>query len=343
MSHLRVAVLAVTALVLLCAADALPTGPPRQDTLDVDLGPVADFTLIERSGRPVSNRDLRGKIWVASFIFTRCPGECVVITRNLADLQARLGKQNEVTLVSLTVDPRHDTPEVLRAYARQKGADPRRWLFLTGEHDTVLKVIWKSFFQPVQEATGKGKERYVLAHSPRLVVIDHEGRFRGYVDGTKDEEVERLRHRLRWLVLEKYQHFPTINAALNGLAGLLLIGGYLAIRRRRLVLHKVIMLTALAVSMVFLASYLYYHFAILEGRPSGFPGEGWVRTVYLAVLLSHTVLAAVVAPLALFTAFRGLRNQLARHVRIARWTLPLWLYVSVTGVIVYWMRYHLYP
>jgi putative membrane protein len=91
-----------------------------------------------------------------------------------------------------------------------------------------------------------------------------------------------------------------------------------------------------------LASYLYYH-AIVGGKPTGFTGEGWVRPVYFGILISHTILAAVVAPLALFTTYQGLRNNLARHVRIARWTLPLWLYVSITGVVVYWMLYHLYP
>jgi uncharacterized membrane protein YozB (DUF420 family) len=81
---------------------------------------------------------------------------------------------------------------------------------------------------------------------------------------------------------------------------------------------------------------------VLGGRPTAFQGEGWIRLVYLTILGSHTVLATVVAPLALFTAYQGLRDRRPRHVRIARWTLPLWLYVSITGVVVYWMLYHLY-
>jgi uncharacterized membrane protein YozB (DUF420 family) len=136
---------------------------------------------------------------------------------------------------------------------------------------------------------------------------------------------------------------PTVNAVLNGTSGVLLTLGYVAIRWRRVTMHKVCMLAALAVSVLFLASYLHYHF-VAGRQPTRFTAEApdWVRGIYFAVLVSHTGLAAVVAPLALITAYQGLRDRLARHVRIARWTLPIWLYVSVTGVVVYWMLYRLY-
>ena len=138
------------------------------------------------------------------------------------------------------------------------------------------------------------------------------------------------------------EDLPSLNALLNATCAILLVGGYLAIRRDAVTLHKTLMLTALAVSVLFLTSYLYYHFAIKHGEPTRFSGEGWPKTVYLAILLSHTVLAAVAAPMAVTTAYLGLRGRLDRHVRLARWTLPIWLYVSVTGVIVYWMLYQLY-
>jgi uncharacterized membrane protein YozB (DUF420 family) len=140
---------------------------------------------------------------------------------------------------------------------------------------------------------------------------------------------------------------PGVNAALNATSALLIATGYAAIKLRRITLHKVCMLTALAVSAVFLTSYLYYHLGVRHGEPTRFQDQ-WpeaperVRQVYLAILVSHTVLAVVVAPLALITTYLGLRNRLARHVRLARWTLPLWLYVSITGVVVYWMLYRLY-
>jgi len=101
--------------------------------------------------------------------------------------------------------------------------------------------------------------------------------------------------------------------------------------------------SALAASATFLAGYLYFHFAVLDGRPTRFAGEGWVRPMYFAILVSHTVLAVVVAPLALYVTWQGLRDQRPRHVRVARWTLPLWLYVSITGVVVYALLYQVYP
>jgi uncharacterized membrane protein YozB (DUF420 family) len=136
---------------------------------------------------------------------------------------------------------------------------------------------------------------------------------------------------------------PTVNACLNAACTVLLLAGWLAIRRRQIGLHKTCMLLALALSAIFLTSYLYYHFVVREGEPTRFAGPDPVRYVYLAILLSHTVLATVAAPLELITAYLGLRNRLPRHIRIARWTLPIWLYVSVTGVIVYWMLYQMYP
>jgi uncharacterized membrane protein YozB (DUF420 family) len=139
------------------------------------------------------------------------------------------------------------------------------------------------------------------------------------------------------------ENLPTVNAALNGTSAVLLTIGYMAIRRQKVRVHKTCMLTALAVSTVFLASYLYYHIVVREGKPTRFAGEGGARRVYFAVLISHTVLAASVAPLAIITAYLGLRGRIDKHRLIARWTFPIWLYVSMTGVEVYWMLYYLYP
>jgi putative membrane protein len=136
---------------------------------------------------------------------------------------------------------------------------------------------------------------------------------------------------------------PTVNAALNACCTLLLVLGYGAIRQRWVQLHKTCMLSALVVSTAFLASYLYYHIVVRGGESTHFSGPEGVRIVYLVILVSHIVLAAVTVPLAMFTAWQGLRGRLDRHVRIARWTLPIWLYVSITGVVVYWMLYRLYP
>ncbi len=132
---------------------------------------------------------------------------------------------------------------------------------------------------------------------------------------------------------------PALNATLNALSALCLTIGYVFIRRGDRIRHRAFMLGALACSTAFLTSYVIYH-ANAGSRP--FPGQGPIRLVYFLILITHVVLAAVIVPLALTTAVRGLRAQFDRHVRIARWTLPLWLYVSVTGVVIYLMLYQMY-
>lgn len=139
------------------------------------------------------------------------------------------------------------------------------------------------------------------------------------------------------------QFLPMVNASLNALSGVLIVIGYVCIRQRRVTAHKICMLSALTVSAIFLACYLYLHIVIRKGEPTRFSGPDDVRAIYLGILVSHTILAMLVAPLALYVTWQGLRDNLRRHVLVARWTLPLWLYVSVTGVVVYWMLYQMYP
>lgn len=131
---------------------------------------------------------------------------------------------------------------------------------------------------------------------------------------------------------------PLVNACLNATAAALLGLGFLFIRRKRVGMHRACMLAALVVSFLFLGSYVTYH-ALAGSRP--FPGRGWIRAVYFPILISHVVLAAAIVPLVLVTVSRALHGHFALHRRLARWTLPLWLYVSVTGVVVYWMLYRL--
>jgi len=131
---------------------------------------------------------------------------------------------------------------------------------------------------------------------------------------------------------------PVVNATLNATAAILLVWGYILIRRRSIAAHRRVMLAAFATSSVFLCCYLIYHYNVGSVR---FPRTGMVRTVYLSILATHTALAATVPPLAIITLSRGLRERFDRHRRIARWALPVWLYVSVTGVVVYWMLYRM--
>jgi protein SCO1/2/putative membrane protein len=320
-----------------------------------DAYPAPDFSLTERSGRTVTKADLHGKVWVACFFFTSCNTICPQITQTMARLQEDLHKRgyNDVVLVSFSVDPDTDTPDVLKRYAADHGADPDRWLFLTGKNDDEVHPVVKGFQLPVKRTEGKervpGNE---FSHSSRLVLVDQEGRIRGYCDGRQfdeehqpvddlpqlEKEIARLRGSPR-----KDIGFPELNAALNATAFVLLIAGYVAIKSGRIGLHKTCMLTALAVSAAFLASYLFYHLVVRSGQVTRFTGPEPARSIYLAILLTHTVLAAVVAPLALVTAVLGLVGWLTAHRRIAWVTLPIWLYVSITGVVVYLMLYRLYP
>ena len=130
---------------------------------------------------------------------------------------------------------------------------------------------------------------------------------------------------------------PTLNATLNTISTVLLTIGFLMIRRRKIVAHRNCMIAAFVVSGLFLTSYLIYHY---HAGSTPFEGSGWIRFVYFTVLIPHIILAASILPLALITLYFALRKRFTKHRRIARWTLPIWLYVSVTGIIVYWMLYH---
>jgi len=136
-----------------------------------------------------------------------------------------------------------------------------------------------------------------------------------------------------------YSIFPVVNAILNGTSAVLLVTGREMIRRQRVQAHRACMGAAVACSALFLVFYLYYHYHVGSVR---FQGQGWVRPVYFTILLTHTVLAVALVPMVLVTLARALRERFDRHKAIARWTYPIWLYVSVTGVTIYVMLYHLF-
>jgi uncharacterized membrane protein YozB (DUF420 family) len=133
---------------------------------------------------------------------------------------------------------------------------------------------------------------------------------------------------------------PALNATLNAISAVLLTAGYRFIRRRQITAHKRCMLAACATSALFLLFYLTYHYYV-GSMP--FRGQGWVRPLYFTILFSHTTLAAAIVPLVVMTLFRAWKTDFVRHARLARWTWPLWMYVSVTGVIIYVMLYQLFP
>jgi putative membrane protein len=134
---------------------------------------------------------------------------------------------------------------------------------------------------------------------------------------------------------------PALNATLNGLAAIFLAAGYIFIRRKNRIAHRNCMIAAVAASALFLVSYLTYHFTV-QGV-TRFREPAWFRPLYLALLLTHTVLATAIVPMILITLRRALRERFDAHRKIARWTWPLWMYVSVTGVLIYWLLYHRFP
>ena len=142
------------------------------------------------------------------------------------------------------------------------------------------------------------------------------------------------------MIPEQYSYFPALNAGLNGTSAVLLLTGRALIARGRVAAHRACMIAAVAASALFLACYLFFHF---KAGNILFLGRGWARPVYFTILITHVSLAIVIVPLAIVTLNRGLRGRYDKHRAIARWTWPLWMYVSVTGVIVYFMLYRWFP
>ena len=139
---------------------------------------------------------------------------------------------------------------------------------------------------------------------------------------------------------------PAVNGSLNGLSAVFLTAGYVFIKRRNQNAHRNCMIAAFVTSTLFLACYLTYHFylaKVLHRGPTKFVDPAWFRPIYLAILLTHTVLAVVIVPLVFMTLSRALRQRFDAHRKIARWTWPLWMYVSVTGVLIYFLLYQIFP
>lgn len=387
---------------------------------------IEDFSLTERSGRTVTKKDLLGKPWVACFVFTRCAGPCPRVSGQFYQLQKDL-KDLDFKLVTITVDPKNDTPEVLTQYAESVGADPEKWLFLTGDQKDIFHLIEKSFLMPVQENTGPArKPGFEVIHTTNVMLVDKDGRVLGKYNAVNDEELAALRKAVRKQIKKDkpedgkktetkkeasgdkpkpatppkagmvllspllfplvsntltpalfaqaetepaavdeeivdaedtvkvpeevktapdwVMQLPALNAVLNSLATILLMVGYWFIRHGEKEKHKKTMLTAFGTSILFLGFYLLYHFALQSytGNASRkFQGEGVIRPIYYFILITHVVLAAAVPLLAWVTIRRGLKKQWEAHRRIAKITFPIWLYVSITGVVIYFMLYHL--
>jgi cytochrome oxidase Cu insertion factor (SCO1/SenC/PrrC family) len=172
-------------LALLLPAGCYTPLPPH------DYGPVGPFSLMERSERTVTKNDLLGKVWVASFVFTRCTGPCPQVTATMARLQQDFAGDRDVRLVTFTVDPERDDPKELTRYAGHFQADPERWLFLTGKEEAIHRLLREEFKLAVEHNKGKEvKPGDEFTHSTWLVVVDRRGHIRGYYDGILQANME---------------------------------------------------------------------------------------------------------------------------------------------------------
>ncbi|WP_010588304.1 DUF420 domain-containing protein [Schlesneria paludicola] len=325
---------------------------------------IEDFSFTDTDGKTVTKQDLLGKPFLIAFVFTHCLGPCPNVTRQMREIQDRL-KEFDFNLVTLTVDPERDTTDVLKQYGSDQGANFERWKFLTGNQTDIYGLIQRSFKMPVEEAKGDARiPGFEIIHSTNIMLVNAAGKIVGKYNAQKDDEMAKLRKDLKRLIkpvsnsatltdddenpLSKLPAWaatlPAVNAGLNGLAGIMLLVGYGLIRQKRRTEHAWVMISAFVTSIIFLGCYLTYHYAlhVYTGEPGKRFGHSGtlLGTSYLAILLTHVVLAAVVPVLAIMTLYRAWRQDWVRHRRIAKVTFPIWVYVSVTGVMIYVMLYH---
>jgi protein SCO1 len=392
---------------------------------------LPDFNLQECMGGKLGLSDLKGKRWVASFVFTRCTTSCPVITKAVMDLHNdKRVEENaaDVTFVSFTVDPKFDNVEILKTYSETWSPDRERWKFLTGSQQEIYELIVKGFGLVVRENLGESRRPgFEVAHSNRMVLVNEDGIPVGTFLGNREEHMVKLRRivtgrdefpqpgatsglsfstsdgnppQIQFEVQpantdesERQEErtsdeepasgssapsvnenntdsdstattsvsasahnakidqqlplwakrLPPINAGLNTLAAILLICGLIAIRNRKELVHRNFMVSAFLTSAVFLACYLTYHYAL--GKYTGehgkrFPGQGIASVAYQLILWPHIALAACVPVMAIRVFQHAFADRREAHRKLARLTFPIWMFVSVTGVIIYGMLYH---
>lgn len=330
---------------LTCCLFALIAFTARADRLSEPL-PGPSFELTNQNEEKLSSADLKGKIWVADFVFTNCGGPCPIMTQKMVALARRVSDPN-VRFISFSVDPERDTPAVLRQYAKERGATDPRMHFLTGTQAQTQAVAQKMLlpFFPAQQ----GQQ---ILHAERFVILDQKGQLRATFNPLDSDGLDLIVAQVEDLQKapatgEKHpliDALPPINAMLNAAAALLLCIGLGLVLNRKYTAHAVTMILALLMSTIFLACYLTLHYLKWKSGVglTKFP-ESSFRPVYIVILTSHTILAIVVLPMVIATVILAARRSWAAHRRLARPTFWIWLYVSVTGVVVYWMLYQLAP
>jgi len=403
---------------------------PKSVVISFPSRELPEFEFPECMGGTISRESMRGKRWLASFVFTRCVETCPIITRSVSELHTRVAQSNpDFQFVTFSVDSSFDTAEVLRKYAETFRADHDRWKFLTGDENTIHDLIRRGFAQYVQTNLGEmRKPGFEVAHSNRAVLVnedavpvatflmtdpEHVVRLRRIIEGkdefpepgpalsitptdgenpsisfnlvpvqdsegssdsasdqssdeatdetppavndsdssqtpaqqsdSESESAESRNDRIEQELPMWVARLPGINAALNSLCTVLLISGWIAIRFGSRVVHRNLMISAFVVSVAFLACYLTYHEALYRftgERGRAFVGSDVAKMVYFGILIPHVILAVFVPILAIRVFIHAGRQRWAKHRRLARITLPIWLFVSITGVVIYGMLYH---
>ncbi len=344
----------VGALLLGSSASALmlqlspaPDSPER-------FGQVPAFTFTASNGERVTEQDLLGAPWIAVPFFVRCTGPCPSITTDLRAGVYPALEGSGARLVSFSLDPKFDSPETLREYAESFAIDPEQWLFLTGDAQAMVEFIKGGLKIPLEyndpQTLAEGEQ--AIVHGTRLPVVDPQGQIAGWYEasrGSLDGGLSSAERNLELLLKRTLavagtsrtgSALPLLNAYLNGTAFLLLLMGWFAIRTGRREAHERLMKLAFVISALFLASYLTYHLGVQRQQgPTPYNGSGWRQTAYWILLISHVVLAIVNLPMGLRVFWLARCQDWERHQRLARKTIPIWLYVSLTGVLVYLMLY----
>lgn len=356
------------------AAQAWPgenAGAPAPSSAE-RFGEVPDFTFVEADGRAVTRADLLGAPWLAVPFFVKCSGPCPSITTDLRNRLHDALAGTPIRIVSLSLDPTLDTPAELTEYRAQRRIDAERWWFLTGTDEAAMsRFLTEGLKVPAARNADAAEYGQSITHGTRMPVIDSAGRIAGWYElspaAMVKDVADTTRHealiaghyalvlaRLRALaglpfdgppaVGPSRSRLPLINACLNGTAFVLLLLGLAAIKGGMRERHEHLMKAAFVASAAFLGCYLYYHGVVQRQHgPTRFHGTGAAKAAYLALLASHVVLAIVNLPMVLRTFWLARKERWEAHKRLARWTFPIWLYVSITGVIVYLVLYPLNP
>ena len=288
---------------------------------------------------------------------------CVANSQNLRKVHDEFGEDPRFHMVSFSVNSKGDTADKVAAFMDKQGIDKPNWWYLTAEDDRLDQYTVDFFHlnapKPVADEELAAKVG-IIAHDLRVVLVDGKANIRGYYDLLNTTEVEefektvgelnldRLKRDLRFILDNEMKEagavsledLPALNASLNATATVLIIAGLISIKAGRTKVHIGFMIAALIASTAFLTSYLIYH---AQTEPTRFAHEGWIRPVYFFILLTHIPAAAVNLPMIITTVVPAIRQRFAFHKRVARWTYPIWLYVSVTGVLVYLILYVWFP